>query len=412
MKKILAALILLTSAVNMFADVTVYGEVKGSATKNFNDEYYAEDYEGTQHSGEDSEMEARIGIKGSNGVTSFNVQLKATDGGPNDEKDHTYPYFEYGYIKTDVAEFFGFDGFILDVTAGLVKVEGLRKARYTTYQNEDFPVQTRAQKRTNPFRFQIRKNVDAPNVLLDAGIDLIRFRGGMSTAPLTNYAKGIDGLQYMAGVTGNVESLGYEAYYMNTGVYKDTDEAADEEEGDNGYIDAIMASVWYDKLEAANLQAKFGGTYMYTVEEELHSFGGGFSITEETLLPVELSLGIDGAYVTTTDEDDKTTSELEMYDLAIELDTELTDWFSVLAGSVIDLRDYSEMETTQPGALRMIEVAASFQFGKTSIQIGRCETFDVELMDDDSAYKTAETMFSYAEDTFIPHFYINVKSKF
>lgn len=400
MKRILAALILLTSAANMFADVTVYGEVKGSATANFSDDYYAEDYEGDTYTGDDSEMEARIGIKGTNGVTSFRVELKAADGGPANSGDKTLPWFEYGYIKTDVAEYFGLDGFIFDVTAGLVKLEGLRKARYTTYENEDFPTLKRSKNRETTYKFQIKKNTDAPTVLLDAGIDLVRFRGGIN-GDIINATE--NSLAYMAGLAGGIDALNYEAYYMNNGLV-----IADEEAGEDdavNYEDAVMASVWYDSLEVASMEAEFGASYMFSIDDEIHSFGGGATITEETFLPIELSLAIDGAYSVETE-------KTYLYDLAIELDTEVTDWFNVLAGSVIDLRDYSEL-TTAPSPLRLIELCLNFTFGKTTFGIGRVQTFDTELLSGyNSGAQSAESMFAYAEDGIIPHFYINVKSKF
>ncbi len=390
MKKILVSLLLLVSTISMFADVTVYGEVKGSATSSFSKE---------SADGQDSEVEARIGAKGTLGVTYFDVQLKATDYGFNgdyivdkekgDDSERTYPFFEQAYFRTNIAEYLELDDIIFNITAGIFKVESLRKARYSKYENEDISVHTRSKGRDKGLKVRVSKDWTSPNIMLNIGTELVRFRGGLNIEETNS-----DLFEYLAGFVGEVGPINYEAYYFGSGLI--------EEDDDSQFGDAIMVSIYSDKLDLANIELEAGLNYVYSIESELNRFGVGTSISEETFLPLELSLALDGAY--------NADSELLLYDLAVDVNAKVNDFITIFAGSVIDFRDYSE-EATQPNILRLLDFCANFKFGKSEFGIGYAHIFDY----DDATVagnQTAETLFSYAEDALQPNLYINIKTKF
>lgn len=393
MKKILVTLLVLLTGVSLFADTTVYGEVKGSATSNFSTDL---------STGEDSEVEARIGIKGSNGVTSFKAELKATDYGFNgdyidgkekgDDSERTYPFFEEAWFKVDAAEYFELDNIILDITAGIVKVEGSRKARYTVYENEDISVTNRKGRELTDDKVRVYKDWTSPNLILEAGIPVVRFRGGLNIEETAD-----DSFEYMAGLIGEWSALNYEAYYFNDGLLRDAEE--DEEADDvDEYVQKVMASVSYDSFEIANVELLGGVTYVWSLDSNVHSYGGGLTVEESTLLPVELNLSLDGEY-------DADNSENYLFDGVLDTNIEVLDFLTVKAGAIFDFRDYSDY-TFEPGVLRVADICLNFEFGKSEIGVGYAHIFDHTLVEN------VETLYAYAEDAKAPNFYVNVKSKF
>lgn len=382
------------------AEIKIGGEIKAGATTSFSKR--TEDT--TNNDGEDHEMETTVNLKGSiDDFTSANVKLKATQYGLADENgaedsERSFVFIDEAYFKTDIAKYLGLNNLLsAKITAGLFRVEPLRLARMTQYKNEDiaatehYKTNTVTNDNGEKYRVRIDKDWNSPNVQLDIGVPLLTLRAGMSCQENVD----TDEFAFLVGAYGRFGILNYEGFYFSNGEYVENPEEGDETEFD----DAIYGGVSLNQLVAGTVAIKTGVNYMYRLYTGKQDYGVGVSITESSLIPAKLNLGLNGVINT----EDETNS---IYDLSVDLTLTPSSLFKVQTGAIIDFREY-DFAVEKPSALRVFDTVVTLTVKKTEIGLGYAHIFN-----ENSSVKDRKTMFSFAEDGNMSHIYLNVKTKF
>lgn len=406
MKKILICLLCILP-LSLIAEVKIGGEIKAGATTGFSKR--TED--AINDNGEDQEMETTFTLKGSiDDITSANIKMKATqyglagyDKSDRDTSERSYFFVDEAYFKSDIAKYLGLNNlFSAKLTAGLFRVEPLRLARMTQYKNEDisatehYKANSLVEGKGEQDRVRINKVWNSPNIQLDIGLPVLTIRAGMSCHENTT----TDEFEYLVGLYGRSGILNYEAFYYSDGGTFIA--ATDEEAAKTEFNDTIYGGVSLNQLLLGSVGIKTGVNYMYRLLTEQQEYGVGMSLTESSLIPAKLNLGLNGI-INAEDGIDS------LYDLSVDLTLKPSSLFKVQTGAVIDLREY-DYAVEKPSALRIFDTVVTLTVKKTEIGLGYAHIFNENsFVQGDKARKT---MFSYAEDGEFSHIYLNVKAKF
>lgn len=398
MKKILISLFILLP-LTLMAEISIGGEVKGGATTALSKR--TED--SANASGEYQEMETSVNLKGSiDDFTSANIKLKATQNGladgSEDNSERSFIFVDEAYFKTDIAKYAGFDLFSIKLTAGLFRVEPLRLARMSQYKNEDISATEHFKANytsdlDSKYRVRIDKLWDSPNVQLDIGLPIATLRAGMSC----HENEETDAFQYLAGLYGRFGILSYEAFYYSDG--GEFTAATDDEDAKTVFDDAIYGGLGVEGIKLGSVSVKTGVNYMYRLESEKHDYGVGMRLSDSTLIPLKLNMGLNGV-INGMDE------VTQMNDLSFDLTATPSKLFKVQTGVVLDLREYEDA-VVEPSLLRIVDTAVTLTVKKTEIGLGYAHIFN-----ENSLVEDRYSMFSHAEKAGDSHIYLNFKTKF